>query len=228
MRFFLATVSGPKVNFNKVVHVHHKTCWLPGNMYISKDSPDYINCYLSDCWPWIILYYLSILDYLQDSQYPSTKLNRDWMSGLHRLLTDVDQYRPKSRHWSEIDIGINASILIGIDRHWALIEGVLWCECTKWGDLENEQDLMSNNYQHNPTRYRAYFLIFKAVICAGIRCHSDTKVKPGTSSQIVLFTWLARLYKAIYIIYSKQSCQAVAGNGECIAIKYVSFLSINP
>ncbi len=51
-------------------------------------------------------------------------------------MPNADQCRSKSWPWSEmslnadhsselIDIGINARILIGIDRYWALIEGVL-------------------------------------------------------------------------------------------------------
>ncbi len=53
------------------------------------------------------------------------------MSGLARSMPNADQCRSKSWHWSEmplnrhwselIDIGINARILIGIDRHWSAL-----------------------------------------------------------------------------------------------------------
>ncbi len=43
-----------------------------------------------------------------------------------KTLLNANQCWSIYRNWLEmIDIGINARILIGIDRHWALIEGVL-------------------------------------------------------------------------------------------------------
>ncbi len=86
------------------------------------------------CWSMPIKIMALIRDASQCRSLPTNSIHCRSMpdQGIRKTLFCIDRHWSYliviDPHWSAlISIGINVIILIGIDRHWALIEGVLIC-----------------------------------------------------------------------------------------------------